>query len=104
MFLRTAQVMSPYRKIYALKRIRLTGHDCEAAQGFADEIQLLRQLQGKENIIQLIDAEVHPGSTNLKQTVQDIRNPRGAGRIPICEVVRFALRGVTSARIWGACL
>ena len=53
--------MSPVRKIYALKRIRLSGHDGEAAQGFADEIQLLRRLQGKENIIQLIDAEVGPG-------------------------------------------
>lgn len=49
--------MSPSRKVYALKRIRLTGLDTESAQGFADEIQLLRRLKGKPNIIQLIDAE-----------------------------------------------
>lgn len=51
-------MVSPHRKIFALKRIRLSGHDKESAQGFVDEIHLLRQLQGKENIIQLIDAEV----------------------------------------------
>lgn len=52
------KVVSPHRKIFALKRIRLNGHDKESAQGFVDEIHLLRQLQGKENIIQLIDAEL----------------------------------------------
>ena len=52
------QVMAPNRKIYALKRIRLTGRDHEAAAGFIDEITLLQRLRGKSNIIQLIDAEV----------------------------------------------
>ena len=52
------KVMAPNRKIYALKRIRLTGRDREAAAGFIDEITLLQRLRGHSNIIQLIDAEV----------------------------------------------
>jgi serine/threonine-protein kinase TTK/MPS1 len=52
------KVMGPGCRIFALKRIRLQGRDPEAAAGFADEIELLRRLQGKPNIIQLIDAQV----------------------------------------------
>ena len=52
------KVMAPNRKIFALKRIRLTGRDSEAAAGFMDEITLLKSLRGRSNIIQLIDAEV----------------------------------------------
>lgn len=51
--------MAPNRKIFALKRIRLTGRDAEAAAGFLDEITLLNRLRGRSNIIQLIDSEVH---------------------------------------------
>lgn len=54
----TVQVMAPNRKIFALKRIRLTGRDAEAASGFIDEIRLLQSLRSQPNIIQLIDAEV----------------------------------------------
>ena len=52
------QVMAPNRKIFALKRIKLQGKDSEASKGFVDEITLLQRLRGKQNIIQLIDAEV----------------------------------------------
>ena len=52
--------MAANRKIYAVKRIRLAGRDREAASGFIDEIALLSRLRGKDNIIQLIDAEVLP--------------------------------------------
>lgn len=52
------QVMAPNRKIFALKRIKLQGKDSEASRGFVDEITLLQRLRGKQNIIQLIDAEV----------------------------------------------
>ena len=52
--------MAPNRKIYALKRIKLQGRDAEAATGFIDEITLLQALRGKQNIIQLVDAEVRP--------------------------------------------
>jgi serine/threonine protein kinase len=34
------------------------GRDAEAAAGFVDEINLLKRLKGKPNIIQLIDAQV----------------------------------------------
>ena len=50
--------MAPNRKIFALKRIKLQGKDSEASKGFVDEITLLQRLRGKQNIIQLIDAEV----------------------------------------------
>ena len=53
------KVMAPNRKIFAMKRIRLNGRDSEAAAGFLDEITLLKKLQGRSNIIQLIDSEVH---------------------------------------------
>jgi serine/threonine-protein kinase TTK/MPS1 len=53
-----SQVMGGNRKIFALKRIKLQGRDEESAAGFIDEIELLRRLHGKPNIIQLIDAEV----------------------------------------------
>ena len=55
------KVMSPSRKIYALKRIRLAGRDAEAAGGFIDEIGLLTRLRGQPGIVQLVDAEVVPG-------------------------------------------
>jgi serine/threonine-protein kinase TTK/MPS1 len=53
------KVMAPNRKIFALKRIRFSGRDPEAASGFLDEITLLNRLRGASNIIQLIDSEVH---------------------------------------------
>ncbi len=52
--------MAPNRKIFALKRIKLQGKDSEASKGFVDEITLLQRLRGKQNIIQLVDAEVIP--------------------------------------------
>ncbi|KAL0032168.1 hypothetical protein WJX77_008646 [Trebouxia sp. C0004] len=52
------KVMAPNRKIFALKRIKLQGKDSEASKGFVDEITLLQRLRGKQNIIQLVDAEV----------------------------------------------
>lgn len=54
------KVVSPKRKILALKRIRLDGKENETIAGFIDEIKLLKTLRGRDNIIQLIDAEVCP--------------------------------------------
>ena len=54
------KVVSPKRKILALKRIRLDGKENETVAGFIDEIKLLKTLRGRDNIIQLIDAEVCP--------------------------------------------
>jgi len=52
------KVIAPNNKILALKRIKLEGRDVEAAQGFMDEITLLKRLRGVSNIIQLMDFEV----------------------------------------------
>ena len=54
------KVVSPKRKILALKRIRLDGKENETVAGFIDEIKLLKTLRGRDNIIQLVDAEVCP--------------------------------------------
>ena len=52
------KVLCPKRKTYALKRIKLAGRERETVAGFMDEIRLLQGLRGRDNIIQLIDAEV----------------------------------------------
>lgn len=44
--------------IYALKKITLKGRDYPTAYGFCQEIEYLKNLRGKSNIIQLIDFEV----------------------------------------------
>merc|ERR1711959_154873 len=46
------KVMAPNKKIY------LKEHDSQANRGNIEEINLLQSLKGKDNIIQLIDAEV----------------------------------------------
>jgi serine/threonine-protein kinase TTK/MPS1 len=52
------KVVSQKRKIMALKRIRLQGKQKETVDGFIDEIKLLKKLRGKDNIVQIVDAEV----------------------------------------------
>ncbi|PKA59526.1 Mitogen-activated protein kinase kinase 1 [Apostasia shenzhenica] len=52
------KVISADCTIYALKKIRLKGRDYPTAYGFCQEIEYLRKLKGKGNIIQLIDYEV----------------------------------------------
>lgn len=55
--------------IYALKRIKLKGRDYSTAYGFCQEIEYLKKLKGKNNIIQLIDYEaIH--QENLHSLVQ----------------------------------
>ncbi|XP_057987022.1 serine/threonine-protein kinase MPS1 isoform X2 [Hevea brasiliensis] len=44
--------------IYALKKIKLKGRDYATAYGFCQEIEYLKKLKRKNNIIQLIDYEV----------------------------------------------
>ncbi|CAM6098492.1 unnamed protein product [Calypogeia fissa] len=44
--------------IYALKKINLKGREHRAALGFYQEIEYLERLQGKRNVVQLIDYEV----------------------------------------------
>lgn len=52
------KVISSDCSIYALKRIKLKGRDYATAYGFCQEIEYLKRLKGKNNIIQLIDYEV----------------------------------------------
>lgn len=52
------KVISSDCKIFALKKIKLKGRDHATAYGFCQEIEYLKKLKGKNNIIQLIDYEV----------------------------------------------
>jgi serine/threonine protein kinase len=52
------QVIGPDRNEFALKRINLSGTNPEARQGFIKEIELLKKLQKRRNIIRYIDSEV----------------------------------------------
>ncbi|CAG9463572.1 unnamed protein product [Pedinophyceae sp. YPF-701] len=54
------KVIGPDNRIYALKRIKLDGRDPEASRGFLDEVSLLKRLQGRDNIVRLIDSETPP--------------------------------------------
>lgn len=53
------KVISSDCTIYALKKIKLKGRDYATAFGFCQEMEYLTKLKGKNNIIQLIDYEVH---------------------------------------------
>lgn len=61
------KVISPSKKIYALKRIHLNKdqHDASTMSGFLDEVKLLRKLRGKEHIVQLIAYEYIPAEMLL---------------------------------------
>ena len=50
--------------IYALKKIILKGRDYPTAYGFCQEIEYLKNLRGRSNIIQLIDYEVQNFNKN----------------------------------------
>jgi len=52
------KVISSDCTIYALKKIKLKGHDYATAYSFCQEIEYLNRLKGKNNIIQLMDYEV----------------------------------------------
>ncbi|XP_064969121.1 serine/threonine-protein kinase MPS1-like isoform X2 [Musa acuminata AAA Group] len=51
------KVISSDCTIHALKKIKLKGRDYPTAYGFCQEIEYLKKLKGKSNIIQLIDYE-----------------------------------------------
>ena len=93
--------MAPNRKIFALKRIKLQGKDSEASKGFVDEITLLQRLRGKQNIIQLVDAEVcvHPGSADTAIIKTLTAQLTGLGQCVICQFMQF-----TQQRLHLCCL
>ncbi|KAL5715661.1 dual-specificity kinase [Ranunculus cassubicifolius] len=66
--------------IYALKRIKLKGRDYSTAYGFCQEIEYLKKLKGKNNIIQLIDYEV-TDRTLLEEVTKGAMNVVKDGRI-----------------------
>lgn len=61
------KVISPSKKIYAMKRIHLNKeqHDVSTMNGFLDEVKLLHRLRGKEHIVQLIAYEYIPSEMLL---------------------------------------
>ncbi|KAE9609000.1 hypothetical protein Lal_00020194 [Lupinus albus] len=73
------KVISSDCKIYALKKIKLKGHDYATAFGFCQEIEYLNRLKGKDNIIQLIDFEVTDKAL-LKEVMKGSISNRG-GRV-----------------------
>jgi serine/threonine-protein kinase TTK/MPS1 len=52
------KVFNPRKQICAVKKVNLKGVSKQTLQGFINEINLLKQLVGKPNIIQYIDSEV----------------------------------------------
>lgn len=52
------KVFNPKKVICALKKVRLKGIAKQTVQGFINEIEMLKQLSGKPNIVQYIDSEV----------------------------------------------
>ncbi|XP_019180032.1 PREDICTED: MAP kinase kinase MKK1/SSP32 isoform X2 [Ipomoea nil] len=73
------KVISSDCTIYALKRIKLKGRDYATAYGFCQEIEYLKTLKGKNNIIQLIDYEVT--DKNLLQEVMNGSMSNKDGRV-----------------------
>nr|GMD81904.1 serine/threonine-protein kinase mph1 isoform X1 [Ipomoea batatas] len=73
------KVISSDCTIYALKRIKLKGRDHATAYGFCQEIEYLKTLKGKNNIIQLIDYEVT--DKNLLQEVMNGSMSNKDGRV-----------------------
>jgi serine/threonine protein kinase len=55
----------PERKIVALKRVKLEGHDDSSLNGFINEVELLQRLRGKPNIIQLLNYEINSTTKTL---------------------------------------
>eukprot|EP00397_Hematodinium_sp_SG-2012_P008508 GEMP01008570.1.p1 GENE.GEMP01008570.1~~GEMP01008570.1.p1 ORF type:complete len:780 (+),score=179.31 GEMP01008570.1:75-2414(+) len=52
------KVLGPCNEIYAMKRVKVDAAKKQAFACFKNEVGLLEQLRGKENIIQMIDYEV----------------------------------------------
>lgn len=97
--------MAPNRKIFALKRIKLQGKDSEASKGFVDEITLLQRLRGKQNIIQLVDAEVcvHPGSADTAITKTLTAQLTGPWIRTMCSMPVYAVHTATASPVLSAC-
>jgi serine/threonine-protein kinase TTK/MPS1 len=56
-------VVSPNWTTYALKYVPISDADSSTAEGYLNEISLLRKLKHHDNIIQLVDYEVKSGTS-----------------------------------------
>lgn len=53
------KVLAPDYQVLALKRVKLQRTDAKTLAGFENEIELMKQLRGHTNIIQMVDAELN---------------------------------------------
>lgn len=58
--------MDSANQIFAIKRVSLDKTDTETIQGYMNEIELLKRLEGNNRIIRLIDSEVKSGPGGSK--------------------------------------
>ncbi|KAI9091726.1 kinase-like domain-containing protein [Phlyctochytrium arcticum] len=52
------KIVAPDGKFYALKRVKLHGQEESCVEGYLNEIELLRRLEGNDRIIRLIGSEL----------------------------------------------
>jgi len=52
------KVMDENGRVYALKKVNLKGADDLSIEGYLNEINLLKKLQGNDRIIRLLDSEI----------------------------------------------
>jgi serine/threonine-protein kinase TTK/MPS1 len=53
------KVLGPDFQVYALKRVRPTQMNSKTQAIFQNEIDLMKKLRGRPNIIELIDSEIN---------------------------------------------
>lgn len=56
------RVITPSNEIFALKKVSLDKSDVDTVNGYMNEIQLLKRLEGNQRIIRLVDSEVKVSS------------------------------------------
>lgn len=59
---RVFRVITPSNEIFALKKVSLDKSDVDTVNGYMNEIQLLKRLEGNQRIIRLVDSEVKVSS------------------------------------------
>ncbi|PCH40143.1 Pkinase-domain-containing protein [Wolfiporia cocos MD-104 SS10] len=66
---RVYRVMNGANEIYAIKRVSLDKSDKETMEGYINEMQFLKRLEGNTRIIRLIDSEIKPANNAGKGTL-----------------------------------
>ena len=75
------RVLSPSFSVLALKKVKLNGMDKKAIESYANEIDLLKELQGNPAIIQIYDSEVNLERKSIMIAMQ-------AGDVDLNEVLK----------------